>query len=124
MMSEYKIDVVKRGEQVRLRGRKRIPYDDIIKLLLQGEDIFIEVDRKMAYYIKRKINQKIKDLGLDGLVDAIPAIRSTENGDVSGYIFRLVMWRGDDKVFIEKEKLLREIDKMIDTAYEAIVKIG
>jgi len=106
------IKVVKKGDKVEIKQRKRYPYVEILSLLLQGEDVFIKVNRKMAYHIKRRLNEGLKMAGIEAEIDSIPSVYDGEEG----YMFRMVMWRGGDKVWIEKEKLVREIEKRIAKA--------
>ncbi|MCD6361230.1 MAG: hypothetical protein J7M38_10230 [Armatimonadetes bacterium] len=63
-----------------LKPRKRVPYNEILRLLIEGHEIFIECDRKMAYYYKKQFEKR---LGI-GVV-AYPAIYKKK----SGYVFRL-----------------------------------
>lgn len=79
MSREYKvIDVT--GEAVTLRVRRRIPWDKIISLLLEGHEVFVDCDRRGAYYIRRQLERRLGEL-----VEAYPS----EFQGMTGYTFKL-----------------------------------
>ena len=96
---------------------EKYPWYEMLTLLLQGESFFVEVDRRSAHYIKRKLNSILAPYGI--VVDATPATETTEEGDVDGYIISVSDVRGDtmlvDKRFI-KEQLIKEIHKKLKRA--------
>ena len=84
MAEEYEVHPLKPDDSVQLRVRKRVPIDKIINLLLEGHEVFIECDRRTAYYIKRRISNE-----LNTLVEAYPSIyRGAE-----GYVFKISIVR-------------------------------
>jgi len=103
--------------KLKTRSRKKYPWYEMLTLLLQGESFFVEVDRRSAHYIKRKLNSVLAPFGI--VVDATPATETTEEGDVEGYIISVSDVRGEimlvDKRFI-KEQLLKELNKKIKRA--------
>ena len=68
-----------------LKPRKRVPYSEILDLLIEGHEIFIECDRKMAYYYRTMFEKKLRERGINIGVVAYPAIYKKKGG----YIFRL-----------------------------------
>ena len=79
-MSKLEYWVVGDDELPLLKPRKRVPYNEILKLLIEGHEIFIECDRRMAYYYKKQFEKR---LGVE--VVAYPAIYKKREG----YVFRL-----------------------------------
>jgi len=46
--------------KLRVRKRRRIPYDEIIALLQEGYDVFIpDMNRKTASYLRRVLSDKL-----------------------------------------------------------------
>lgn len=115
-MMSYQVKPVKSGDKVKLKTRKKVPYKDIISLLIQGEDVFIDVDRKMSYYIKKQLNEALKSISPDFEIEAYPSIYEDEDGEKEGYVYRLVRWKGGDKIWIEIDKLKGEIEKKLARA--------
>ena len=78
--TEYELHPLKENDEVQLRVRKRIPFDRLISLLLEGHEVFIECDRKTAYYIRKKVERRINEL-----VEAYPSIYR----GMEGYVFKV-----------------------------------
>jgi hypothetical protein len=68
------------GKAIQIRSKKRFDWSSIISLLLEGKEIFMEIDRRQAYYVRRKLEKK-----LDTMVEGYP---SYMNG-MEGYMFRM-----------------------------------
>jgi hypothetical protein len=67
--------------RLRVRTRKRVPYDEVINLLVEGHEVFIaEMNRKTAGYVKKVISKRI---GYQ--VDAYPS----ELMGQKGYTFKV-----------------------------------
>lgn len=101
--------------KIRLRTRKRIPYLEILKLLLQGEEVFVEVERKMAYHIKKKLNSIAKGANIDTYIEAYPCTLKDAEEEMDGYVFKMVkinIDRGEISL-MDKNKLIGEINKLI-----------
>ncbi|MEM2288363.1 MAG: hypothetical protein QW503_04660 [Sulfolobales archaeon] len=80
---EYRVTPVREGDNVQLRmPKRRIPWDRIISLLLEGHEVFIECDRRAAHYIRRRIEARVGEL-----VEAYPAIYD----GAEGYVFKLTI---------------------------------
>ena len=82
-MDTYQYIKVERDKYLRLRvrERKKVPYNSIIELLLEGHEVFMpELDRRMAYHIKKQLEKKI---GLE-----VKAYPSTYDG-MNGYLFKV-----------------------------------
>ena len=82
-MDSYRVVKVANGNYLRLRIRQRrkIPYDEIISLLVEGNEVFIpEMDRRVAHYVKKRL---AKMIGTE--VVAIPSEYRGEHG----YAFRI-----------------------------------
>lgn len=46
--------------RLRVKSRKRVPYDEIISLLVEGHEVFIpEMSRTTANYVKRALSSKV-----------------------------------------------------------------
>lgn len=121
MSNELKVTPVK-DKKVQLKMRKRIPYIEILKLLLQGEPVFVEVNRKMAYYIKRKLNDLAKGIGMDVLIEAYPSVFTEDDGTkLDGYVFKMVRYSGEVDL-VDKGSLIEEIMKLLRHA-EAELKV-
>lgn len=75
---QYK--VIEPEDTIRLRT-KRIPYQKIASLLLNGHDIFIVCERRKASYIRRKLEKLVGEL-----IEAYPCIY---NERIEGYSFRI-----------------------------------
>lgn len=61
IMSEHEVYPLGEGDTLELKveaKRKRVPYEKILRLLAEGHEVFIEVDRKMASYIRRRLEEK------------------------------------------------------------------
>ncbi|MHC1625418.1 MAG: hypothetical protein ACXQS2_05400 [Methermicoccaceae archaeon] len=110
-----------KGKKIQLRAKKRIPYMEIVKLLLQGEDVFMEVDRKMAYYINNRLNAMLKELGVDARIEKYP---STMDDDASnameGYTFKMVRFGKGGESLVLKEVLIEELNKRLDKAVKEL----
>jgi len=66
-------------KEVEIRVRRRFPYDKIISLLMNGDTVFLPIDRKAASYLRRQLERRIGEL-----VEAYPAVY----GGKEGYVFR------------------------------------
>lgn len=71
-------------EEVQIRVRRSFPIKRIISLLLEGEEIFMPIDRKAASYIRKKVENEIGEL-----IEAYPAIYK----DMEGYVFKISLVR-------------------------------
>jgi len=69
-------------KEVEIRVRRRFPYDKIISLLMNGDTVFLPIDRKAASYLRRQLERRIGEL-----VEAYPAIYEGKEG----YVFRFSM---------------------------------
>jgi len=77
---EYKLHVLKPNDRVQLKTRRKIPFQRLISLLLEGHEVFIECDRRIAHYIRKRIEREI-----DELVEAYPSYYR----NMEGYTFKL-----------------------------------
>jgi len=66
-------------KEVEIRVRRRFPYDKIISLLMNGDTVFLPIDRKAASYLRRQLEKRIGEL-----VEAYPAVYEGKEG----YVFR------------------------------------
>jgi len=80
MAEEYEVHPLKPDDSVQLKIRKRVPLGRIINLLLEGHEVFIDCDRRTAYYIKRRISDE-----LNVQVEAYPSIYR----GIEGYVFKI-----------------------------------
>lgn len=58
----YKVIKLEGDDLLRLRvkKRKKVPYDEIIDLLIEGHEVFIpDMDRRIAAYVRRALEYKI-----------------------------------------------------------------
>jgi len=85
-------DVVKVKEK---RWRKKVPINKIIPILLEGKEIFIpDIDRRKAWYIKKRLEKEIR----------LPVVQLPAEVDgESGYVFRVSI--GTEMANIVKEIL-------------------
>jgi len=109
-----------RDKKIKLKKRKKFPYLDIISLLLQGEDVFLEINRKLAYYLKRRLNTMFEALGY--YIEAYPSIIEENGKELVGYVFRLAKWRGGNKVYVDKDMILDKLHDLIKKT-EAQLKV-
>lgn len=79
-MSNKPYHIVEKNDYPRLFIKKRYPYKEILKLLLEGHEIFIETNRKTAYYIKRELEKRV-----NLKIDSYPA----EYKKMKGYVFKI-----------------------------------
>jgi hypothetical protein len=91
-MSSYNIYPLKPDDEIQLRIRKRIPFDRLISLLLEGHEVFMECDRRIAYYIKHKLEEKIGTS-----VEVYPSMYK----GMKGYMFKVSLV---DQVLKEKTR--------------------
>lgn len=67
--------------KLKVRARKKVPYEEIIRLLVEGYEVFIpDMNRKTASYVKRVLSNKV---GVP--VECFPSVL----GDMNGYTFKL-----------------------------------
>jgi len=71
-------------KEVEIRVRRRFPYDKIISLLMNGDTVFLPIDRKAASYLRRQLEKRIGEL-----VEAYPAVYEGKEG----YVFRFSLVR-------------------------------
>jgi len=83
-MVEKEFYVIEPDEYPRLMIKKRYPYNRIIQLLLEGHEIFIEMNRKNAWYFKQEL-QKRTSLP----IESYPA----QYKNMRGYVFRISLVR-------------------------------
>jgi len=87
---------VKKNEDVELRTKKKFPYDHIISILMAGNTVFLEVNRRQAYYIRKTIEKKINEL-----VSATPCYYKGMEGYVFSFeparIVRISYYEKDDE---------------------------
>jgi len=106
-----------KDKKIQLRAKKRIPYMEIIKLLLQGEDVFIEVDRKMAYYLSNRLNKMLEELEVDARIEKYPSTMDDDTGNtMEGYTFKMVRFGKGGESLVLKEVLIEELNKRLDRA--------
>ena len=111
-MSEIKPIPIENPDWIEIRKRKRYPFYDMISILIQGEEFFMEVDRKSAHYIKRKLNNILNAVGY--MVDATPTTYKDDNGNIlEGYLFRLVEV-GGEIVLVDKSRFKEELKKRVE----------
>lgn len=117
MMSnkQYKAIPVK-DQRIQLRERKRIPYMEIIKLLLQGEDVFIQINRKMAYYLCKKLNDMLEELEADARIEKYPSVIEEDGKTLEGYTFKMIRFGKGGESLVLKEALIDELNKKLDRA--------
>ena len=77
---EYEVHVLKPTDDVQLKIRRRVPLEKIISLLLEGHEVFIECDRRVAHYIRKRASSRI---GIE--VEAYPSIYK----GMEGYVFKV-----------------------------------
>jgi hypothetical protein len=77
---EYELHVLKPTDDVQLKIRRRIPLEKIVSLLLEGHEVFIECDRRIAHYIRKRASSKI---GIE--VEAYPSVYK----GMEGYVFKV-----------------------------------
>ena len=80
----YEVYKVENDEMLRLRYRRRVPWDKIISLLLEGHEVFIPCDRRTAYYVKKGIEKRIGEP-----VETYPSVYK----DMEGYLFKISLVR-------------------------------
>ena len=71
-------------KEVEIRVRRRFPYDKIISLLMNGDTVFLPIDRKAASYLRRQLERRIGEL-----VEAYPAVYEGKEG----YVFKFSLVR-------------------------------
>jgi len=81
---ETEVPVYRVEDDVQLRVRRRFPYDKIISLLTEGEEVFLPIDRKSASYLRKQLENKLGEL-----VEAYPAVYR----GMQGYMFRFSLVR-------------------------------
>ena len=81
MWKEVEVERVT-DKEVEIRIKRRFPYDKIISLLMNGDSVFLPIDRKAASYLRRQLERRIGEL-----VEAYPAIYEGKEG----YVFRFSM---------------------------------
>lgn len=84
MSKEHEFHIVEDNEYPMLKIKQRYPYNRIIQLLLEGHEIFIELNRKSAYYFKKELQKKT---GLP--IESYPAYYKK----MKGYVFRISLVR-------------------------------
>lgn len=98
MDGEYKAIRLTSKDLVKLRvkRRRKIPYDEIISLLIEGYDVFIpEMNRKTASYLKRRLSEILRTEVL-----AFPS----EFQGMNGYTFKISLIDKFLKTYGEEEK--------------------
>ena len=78
MWKEVEVERVT-DKELEIRVRRRFPYDKIISLLMNGDTVFLPIDRKAASYLRRQLEKRIGEL-----VEAYPAVYEGKEG----YVFR------------------------------------
>jgi len=111
----YKV-VPAKNKKLRLRSRKKIPYSEILMLLLQGEEVFMEVDRRMAYYIAKNLNSIAQYLGIDTRIEKYPVSVEDDGKTVDGYVFKMVSFRDEGVDIVDRSALVEEIKKLLEKA--------
>lgn len=67
--------------ELKVRKKKKVPYNEIIKLLIEGYTVFIpEMNRRTASYVRRRLSEI-----LETEVKAYPSILN----NVHGYAFKI-----------------------------------
>jgi len=80
---KYELVKLKEGDvaRLRVRSKKYVPYDELVKLLVEGHEVFIpDMNRKTASYVRRALSRYI---GCE--VEAYPS----EFQDRMGYAFKI-----------------------------------
>lgn len=77
---EYEVHVLGPDDEVQLNVRRRVPLEKITSLLLEGHEVFIECDRRIAHYIKKRLSSKI-----GASVEAYPSVYK----NMEGYVFKV-----------------------------------
>jgi len=90
--------VVEPDEYPKLYVRQRYPYKKILQLLLEGHEIFIEMNRKNAWYFKKELEKRTSLP-----IESYPA----EYKGMKGYVFRISVVR-QIIMLTEKEEDTRE----------------
>jgi len=83
MWKEVEVERVT-DKELEIRVRRRFPYDKIISLLMNGDTVFLPIDRKAASYLRRQLEKRIGEL-----VEAYPAVYEGKEG----YVFRFSLVR-------------------------------
>ena len=83
MRREVEVEQVT-DKELEIRVRRRFPYDKIISLLMNGDTVFLPIDRKAASYLRRQLEKRIGEL-----VEAYPAVYEGKEG----YVFRFSLVR-------------------------------
>jgi len=92
---KYELHVLKPDDRIQLRVRKKLPFKKLISLLLEGHEVFIECDRRIAYYIRKRIEKEIGEL-----VETYPSVYK----GMEGYTFKLSLVDHVLKKIGEKEE--------------------
>lgn len=111
----YKV-IPAKNKKLKLRSRKRIPYSEILMLLLQGEEVFMEVDRRMAYYIAKNLNSIAQYLGIDTRIEKYPTTIEEDGETLEGYVFKMVSFRSEGVDLLDRSAIIEEIRKLLERA--------
>lgn len=79
-MSEKSFHVVDPEDYPKLYVKQKYPYQKILTLLLEGHEIFIEINRKNAYYFRKELEKRC-----NLPIESFPA----EYKGMKGYVFRI-----------------------------------
>ncbi len=105
-MSNFKYYKVEEDDELMIKVRKRVPYTEIIRLLLEGNEVFIPCNRKMAYYYKKKFEEKInfkEENTKDDVyipVECYPAVYK----NMDGYLFKISIIRQIVDILSERKQ--------------------
>lgn len=67
--------------RLRTRVRRKVPYDQLISLLVEGHEVFVpDMDRRVASHVRRELSKRI---GVE--VESYPS----ELDGMNGYTFKL-----------------------------------
>lgn len=80
MSREYRVEKVE-GDAI-LKVRKKVPWNKIKSLLIEGFEVFVECDRRTAYYIRKKLEKELKIQ-----IESYPSLYK----GMSGYVFKIAL---------------------------------
>jgi len=89
MSNSYPVRKITDKDTLRLRvkGRRKIPYDEALRIIMEGYTAFIpDLNRKMASYVKRQLEERA---GTPIFME--PSDYVTEKGPENGYIFKVAL---------------------------------
>jgi len=76
---EVVVHKVEKGKFLELKYRRKFPYEKIISLLMEGHEVFLQIDRQAAYRIRKYVEKRIGEL-----IEVYPSIYD----GMDGYLFK------------------------------------